>query len=357
MSIQTGLSKWLADWLGTNLVVMRLAGSFVLLAVALGSQVLNAQTLSIWLGATFAVGLALSAFTPAIKEQHRRATQAWDIALAAGFLVVAWASAAAVPPGEAARRAAPSAEAQASVAMPAASASSGPDVQRKPLVGQAASGSAMGKATGQTGGLGEAERRAGAEQQKESDPLTPVNALATILAVVLAVVTLVATKSATDAQAAVRVEVEKLEALTRATEQARVARIAMLSAMLQGEVLRLRDLVDFDDIALAASASKLLSFITPLTMLTYGLATSGHTSAPLHLDGLARNLSSLARLSPWQTLHPEVLTLHARDLLREAGQVVSGQIEQIRKGVGHPTPAEVELFERLSALGAAMRGA
>ncbi len=180
--------------------------------------------------------------------------------------------------------------------------------------------------------------------------MTPVNALATILAVVLAVVTLVATKTATDAQNAVRVEVEKLEALTRATEQARIAEASMLTAMLQGEALRLRELINGDDQIEAAGASKLLQFFEPLSHLMHGMTRANAQVSVRRLAPSIKRLATLSRLSPWGALPDEVLPALTRDLLHETGRAVALRLQALRTHPGLMTQTELELFDQLDEL-------
>jgi len=200
----------------------------------------------------------------------------------------------------------------------------------------------------------ELQKKLSDSEPKAEDKLGPVNALAAVLAVILAVVTLVASKSATEAKDSVRLQVE---ALGRASEQARIAETAMLTAVLQGELIRLRELMDLNDPSLSAQVSKLSQWLVTLTQLMHGLARADQEWLSTALLPQARRLISMAGDMSMINLSPDVLTPRSRDLLHDAARVLSARLASAQLRPRNSTSGDLELLELLEKITLVLRRA
>ena len=300
----------------------------VALLVVFGANLsasIGVPLLAFWLGASLAALLALEVFAARVTDPRRGALRVLDVLLLVGFLSLAWPWSNTLPQTSLATSAVPPAAsgvASASISAPSAPAS--------------AASSSANACTGC------------AQTPKQEDGINSVASLATILGAVLAVVTLVATKTATDAQAAVRQEVEKLDAVARATQQARLAEGAMLTAIFQSETIRLGELMLMGDAALAAGAAKHQALLTPLSRLMHGLSQPLAALMSVRLRTAATRLVSLLANTPLTGLDTEVLPDESRELLRQTGQVIEQRLTDLRVKFGASTPAELELFDDLA---------
>lgn len=311
------------------------AVALLVLFGASSSASIGMPLLAFWLGASLATQLALDVFSARVSDPRRRTLRVVDVLLLVGFLTLAWPWSNLSPQASVATSVGP--PSGAGVVPASVSAASMPSVA---LAASSVPAPAASSPANVCAGC--------PTTPKPDDGINSVASLATILGAVLAVVTLVATKTATDAQAAVRLEVEKLDAVARAGQQARLAEGAMLTAIFQNESIRLGELMQMGDAALAAGAAKHQAMLAPLSRLMHGLSQPLAAVASVRSRAAATRLLSLLTNTPWTGLDAEVLPDESRELLRQTGQVIEQRLTDLRAKLGAPTPAELALFDDLA---------